>query len=64
MITVKEHAKKNNISERTARKQLEHLIKIGKLVRTRGPNNMFTYYEPKIMRWHDPFNRTKQNEMA
>jgi len=59
VITIKEHAKKNQISERTARRQLDNLIKTGKLVRTKGLNNVFFYHEPKVLRWHDPFNRTQ-----
>jgi hypothetical protein len=61
MITIKEYAKKRKISERTARKQLDRKVDLGKMERQKGPNNSYVYYEPKhdTYRWHDPFNKTK-----
>ena len=59
MITIKEYAKKRNISERTARKQLDLNVDLGQMEREKGPNNCYVYYEPKFQdfRWHDPFNK-------
>jgi hypothetical protein len=66
MITLKDYAKKKKISLKMARMQLEKKMEEGVMARKRGPANMFLYYDviPMTVRWHDPFNRCKQYEMA
>ena len=66
MMTLKGYAKKKKISIKMARMQLEKKIESGLMQRKRGPNNLYLYYEviPMDIRWHDPFNRCKQDEVA
>ena len=60
MITVREYAKKNKVSENSARKRLEHKVEVGYMLKKRGPDNRFIYYDkPPAVKWHDPFNRIK-----
>ena len=65
--SIKDYAKKRKVSLRTARKQLNRKVELGELLKARGPMNVFMYYEkPKLskIKWHDPFNLVKRNEMA
>jgi hypothetical protein len=66
MISLKDYAKKKKISMKMARMQLDKKIEEGVMARKRGPANMFLYYDviPMTVKWHDPFNRCKQYEMA
>jgi len=67
MTSIKEYASKHKVSHRTARRQLDRMVEVGEMVRTKGPSNMFVYEQrPGFaeMRWHDPFNRTKELEVA
>ena len=66
MISLKDYAKKKKISLKMARMQLDKKIEDGVMARKRGPANMFLYYDviPITVRWHDPFNRCKQDELA
>jgi hypothetical protein len=66
MISLKAYAKKKKISMKMARVQLDKKIEEGVMARKRGPANMFLYYDviPMTVKWHDPFNRCKQYEMA
>ena len=66
MISLKDYAKKKKLSMKMARAQLDKKIEEGVMARKRGPANMFLYYDviPMTVRWHDPFNRCKQYEMA
>jgi hypothetical protein len=58
MMTVMQYAKKNKISENSARKRLERKVKLGYMVRIRGDDHKYVYYDkPAEIRWHDPFNR-------
>jgi len=61
VITIKQYAKEKNLSERTARKQLDRMLDLGEMERMKGPNNSYVYYKPKYehRNWHDPFNKTK-----
>jgi hypothetical protein len=60
MISIKQYAKEKNLSERTARKQLDRMLDLGEMERLKGPNNSYVYYKPKYehRNWHDPFNKT------
>jgi hypothetical protein len=66
MMTAKDYAKKKKISLRAARSRLDEFVHEGKMQKKRGPSNLYMYYEvnPSNFRWHDPFNRCKQDEMA
>ena len=59
MISIKQYAKEKNLSERTARKQLDRMLDLGEMERMKGPNNSYVYYKPKYehRNWHDPFNK-------
>jgi hypothetical protein len=60
MMTVMQYAKKNKISENSARKRLERKVKLGYMVRIRGDDHKYVYYDkPAEIRWHDPFNKIK-----
>jgi hypothetical protein len=61
MISIKQYAKEKNLSERTARKQLDRMLDLGEMERMKGPNNSYVYYKRKYehRNWHDPFNKTK-----
>ena len=57
MMTVAQYAKKQKISENSARKRLERKVKLGYMVRIRGADHKYAYYDkPVEIRWHDPFN--------
>lgn len=57
MITVREYATKQKISENSARKRLERKVKLGYMRRMRGSDHKYVYYDkPPEMKWHDPFN--------
>lgn len=66
MMTIKGYAKKNKVSERTAHKHLDEQVDRGLMERRRGPSNVYLYYKKTYppVRWHDPFNRTLEYEMA
>jgi len=65
MITIRQYAEQNQLSDRTARKQLDRMVLLGKLVKEKRTSNFYTYYEPRQdVRWHDPFNRTLARQIA
>lgn len=57
MMTVREYANQQKISENSARKRLERKVKLGYMRRMRGPDHKYVYFDkPPEMKWHDPFN--------
>jgi hypothetical protein len=61
MITVEQYAKKNKVSENSARKRLQRKVLDGYMFKMRGPDNRFVYHDKPLVtiKWHDPFNKIK-----
>jgi hypothetical protein len=65
MMTVAQYAKKQKISENSARKRLERKVKLGYMRRMRGPDHKYVYFDkPPEMKWHDPFNLINRKPKA
>jgi hypothetical protein len=64
MITVEQYAKKNKVSENSARKRLQRKVLDGYMLKKRGPDNCFVYHDkpPVTIKWHDPFNKIKEGK--
>jgi hypothetical protein len=61
MITVEQYAKKNKVSENSARKRLQRKVLEGYMFKMRGPDNRFVYHDKPLVtiKWHDPFNKCR-----